>query len=125
MPRGSYPGPGSEVIDPEEALNPMPCWTVKAAEALVLLAIGLADSSCVLLFSVPPSLARESRLEWREKGKVVLPASVEFRSTPPGATVRVDGKNLGKTPLLASFPAGFNRKEEIEITYRPKEWPAP
>jgi len=37
--------------------------------------------------------------------------SVEVRSTPSGATVRIDGESMGKTPFRARLPVGAHRFE--------------
>ena len=48
--------------------------------------------------------AREDALERDERRRV--PATLEVRSEPEGATVRLDGRPVGVTPLVVRVPAG-------------------
>jgi formylglycine-generating enzyme required for sulfatase activity len=48
-------------------------------------------------------------------------APVSFASAPEGATVRVDGRALGKTPLTAHVSAGDRRVDVALGGYRPQE----
>jgi hypothetical protein len=43
------------------------------------------------------------------------PASVRFLSTPPGATVKLDGRPVGTTPLVQSLPGEGERRVRFEL----------
>ena len=48
-----------------------------------------------------------------------LPGRVTFQSTPPGATVRVDGEAIGVTPLVADVAAGARAVEMTLDMHQP------
>jgi len=70
----------------------------------------------------PATAVAEIEPETPEQVPAPLPAKVELASTPSGATVILDGKTRGKTPMTLELPKGTEATVRFSLEgYRPKE----